>query len=78
MLKRIRKAREAYRLGATIQRAMERARKLHPWKSRRHSMDALIDEVDELRREVVVGDVTRIGDEAIDVAVVALRIAAGG
>jgi hypothetical protein len=77
MLTKLRKAREAYELGKTMQRAVERGRKLHPWRGRRFAMDALISEVDELRVEVVKRDECKIRAEAIDVAVVALRIAAG-
>ena len=77
MLKTMRKAREAYELGKALQRAVERGRKLHPWQGRRLAMDALLSEVDELRVEMAKRDEYRIRAEAIDVAVVALRIAAG-
>ena len=77
MLTKLRKAREAYELGKTMQRAVERGRKLHPWRGRRHALDALVSELMELRTEVARADDARIRAEAIDVAVVALRIAAG-
>lgn len=70
-------AREAYDLGKTLMRATERGRKLHPWQGRRHSMDALISEVDELRVAVVSRTEDNIRAEALDVCVVAIRLMVG-
>lgn len=73
----LRKARAAYELGRRLQTKIERGRKLHPWESRRGALAALEAEVLELRKAVAVETEQRISDEADDVCVVALRIAAG-
>lgn len=70
-------ARNAYDLGRTLMRGVERGRKLHPWQGRRHSMDALVSEVDELRVAVVSRNEDSIRAEALDVCVVAIRIMVG-
>lgn len=77
MIKRLQKAREAYELGCNLQQAIERGRRLHTWINRLHSMAALREEVDELRDAIKTGNETHIRAEAIDVAVVALRIEEG-
>ena len=77
MIANIWRAREAYQLGRRLQAAVERGRALHPWVSRPHSMVALAMEMVELRNEVVGGDERRMMEEAIDVCVVALRVAEG-
>ena len=77
MIAKLRQARRAYELGRKLQSAVERGRALHPWVSRPHSMVALVMEMVELRNEVISGDEQRITEEAIDVCVVALRVAEG-
>lgn len=78
-MEKLRKAREAYELGCKLQAAIERGRELHPWRGVTHALSALQSEVDELGQEVYSGDPPnregRITSEAIDCAVVAIRIA---
>lgn len=70
-------------LGKRLDTAIERGRRLHPWRGQATQLVALRSEVDELAREVYGGPCDawvrqqRIRAEALDVAVVALRIAEG-
>lgn len=80
MINRLRKARKAYELGKRLRAALERARKLHPWVSVEKQFQALVCETHELAAEVqkIHGhhdNHQRVIDEAIDCAVVAIRIA---
>lgn len=77
VIERLERARRAYMLGRKLQAAMERGRRLHPWVDTWTEMDALHAEVYELRREVELGLRSRIRAEALDCAVVALRIMDG-
>lgn len=77
LISKIDEARECYRLGRELRTAMARARALHPWVNRRRSLFALREEVEELAQEIILSRDVRTREEAIDVAVVALRIRDG-
>lgn len=79
LMGRIRRARAAYELGRKLQAAIERGRKLHPWQGMGAQVVDLAEEISELSAEVWKwdngnGSIERIKSEAIDCAVVALRI----
>lgn len=76
-LSSLRRSREAYELGETLLAAIERGRRLHPWEGTGFQFIALRDEVEELRVALASGNLTHVRAEALDVAVVALRLRDG-
>ena len=76
-LNSLRRSREAYELGETLLAAIERGRRLHPWEGAGFQFIALLEEAEELRVALASGNPTRIRAEALDVAVVALRLRDG-
>lgn len=78
VIESLRRARNAYALGIRLQTAVERGRRLHPWMGVENASRALADEVSELASEIYGTSrdkEQRITEEAIDCAVVAIRIA---
>lgn len=75
--RKLREARQAWELGRMLQLAIRRGRNLHPWVSQEHSLTALWSEVSELSTEVRAESADRVRAEALDCAVVALRIMLG-
>lgn len=65
--------------GLIIDAALRRARKLHGWTGRKLMLIALLCEVGELAYEILRGNAPEqlIRSEAVDVAVVAIRIGEG-